>query len=44
MYRPGLLLEARRLAREAGIRLVSPLDGLRIADLRGARLVVLLGD
>jgi hypothetical protein len=44
MYRPGLLLEARRLAREAGIRLVSPLDGLRVADLRGARLVVLLGD
>jgi hypothetical protein len=44
MYRPGLLLEARRLARDAGIRLVSPLDGLRVDDLHGARLVVVLGD
>jgi hypothetical protein len=43
MYRPGYDGEARRLAHEAGIRLVTPLDGLRIADLKGARIAVVVG-
>jgi hypothetical protein len=43
MYRPGYDGEARRLAHEAGIRLVTPLDGMRIADLKGARIAVVVG-
>ena len=43
MYVPGYVREARRLSRETGIRLVAPVDGLRPASLRTARLVVLLG-
>ncbi|HXR12501.1 MAG TPA: LytR C-terminal domain-containing protein [Gaiellaceae bacterium] len=44
MYVPGYLKEARRLARDAGVRLVAPVDGLRPAALSGSRLVVLLGN
>ena len=43
MYRPGYAAEAQRLAREAGIRLVSPLDGMRVKDLAGARIAIVLG-
>ena len=43
MYRPGYDGEAQRLAREAGIRLVTPLDGMRVADLKGARIAVVVG-
>jgi len=43
MYVPGWVKEARRLARDAGIRLVAPLDGLTPGRLRGSRVVVLLG-
>jgi hypothetical protein len=43
MYRPGYRLEARRLARDAGIRAVRPLDGLRPASLRGSQLAVIVG-
>jgi LytR cell envelope-related transcriptional attenuator len=43
MYRPGRRPEALRLARDLGIRLVWPLDGLRPRDLRGAQLAVILG-
>jgi len=43
MYRPGYRPEALRLARDLGIRLVGPLDGLRVADLRGAQVVEILG-
>jgi hypothetical protein len=43
MYRMGRRGEALRLARDLGIRLVSPLDGLRPRDLKGARLAVILG-
>ena len=35
--------EALRLARDLGIRLVSPLDGLRPRDLLGAQLAVVVG-
>jgi LytR cell envelope-related transcriptional attenuator len=43
MYVPGWAREARRLARETGIRLVGPVDGLRAAQLRGSTVVLLLG-
>lgn len=43
MYRPGFEAEAQRLARDLGIRVVGPLDGLRQRSLDGARLVVVLG-
>jgi hypothetical protein len=43
MYRAGRVREARRLARDLGIAIVSPLDGLRKADLHGAKLAVILG-
>lgn len=43
MFVPGYLKEARRLAREAHIALVAPVDGLTPSALSGSRLVVLLG-
>jgi hypothetical protein len=43
MYRTGRRAEGLRLARELGIRLVSPLDGLRARDLKGAKLAVVVG-
>jgi LytR cell envelope-related transcriptional attenuator len=43
MYAPGWSAEAHRLARDAHVRLVGPLDGLRASQLRGSKLVLLLG-
>jgi hypothetical protein len=43
MFVPGYLKEARRLAHDAGIRLVAPVDGLTPSTLSASRLVVLLG-
>jgi hypothetical protein len=43
MYRPGFRPEALRLARDVGIRLVWPLDGLRARSLRGAQVALVLG-
>ena len=43
MYRPGYEGEGRRLARDLGIRLVSPLDGIRPSQLRGAHAVLIVG-
>jgi len=43
MYRPGFEGEARRLARELGVRRVTPLDGLRIRDLQGAHVAYIVG-
>jgi LytR cell envelope-related transcriptional attenuator len=43
MFVPGWVKEARRLARDAGIRMVAPLDGLGSAQLKGAKVVLLLG-
>lgn len=43
MYRPGFRPEARRLARDLGVRVVSPLDGVRPAQLHGAQAVLILG-
>ena len=43
MYVPGWWKEARRLGRDTGVRLVAPLDGLRKTQLRGSKIVLLLG-
>ena len=43
MYRPGFEGEARRLARDLGVRVVGPLDGMRPAQLQGAHAVLILG-
>jgi hypothetical protein len=43
MFRPGYRPEALRLARDAGIRVVGPLDGLRVRDLKGSQLAVIVG-
>ena len=43
LFRPGYSAEAHRLAHDAGIRLVSPVDGVGKAQLRGSPLVVILG-
>ncbi len=43
MFVPGYLKEARRLARDTGIKIVAPVDGLTPSTLSASRLVVLLG-
>ncbi len=43
MYRPGYAPEAARFARDLGMKVVSPLDGLRRKDLMGAHVAVVLG-
>jgi hypothetical protein len=44
LYVPGWVKEARRLARDTGIRMVAPVDGLRPSMLSGSKLVVILGN
>jgi len=43
MYAPGYEREARRLAHDASIRVVAPIDGLRPSALRGAQLALVVG-
>lgn len=43
MYRPGFEGEGRRLARDLGVQVVGPLDGMRPRDLHGAHTVLILG-
>jgi hypothetical protein len=43
MYRRGFEGEGRRLARDLGIRIVGPLDGMRAAQLHGSQAVVVVG-
>src|SRR5689334_1812659 len=43
IYRAGFRPEGLRLARDLGIALVSPLDGLRASNLAGAKLAVVVG-
>ena len=43
LYVPGYAQEARRLARDARLRIVGPVDGIRNAQLKGSQLVVVLG-
>ena len=43
MYRPGYDREARRFARDLKIPIVGALDGLRVSQLEGARLLLIIG-
>ena len=43
MYRPGFEAEGRRLGRDLGIGIVGPLDGMRAAQLHGAKAVLVVG-
>jgi hypothetical protein len=43
MFRPGFAGEGRRLAQDLGVKLVGPLDGIRVRDLHGAHLILILG-
>lgn len=43
MYRPGYAAEAHRLARDAGINVVTALDGMKPRSLGRAQLVIVLG-
>lgn len=43
MYRPGFAGEGKRLGRDLGVRLVTPLDGMRANALKGAHAVFILG-
>ena len=43
MYRPGYAAEAHRLARDAGITVVTALDGMKTRSLGRAQLVIVLG-
>jgi hypothetical protein len=43
MFRPRFAGEGHRLARDLGISLVTPLDGMRTGQLDGAQLVLILG-
>lgn len=43
MFRPGFAGEGHRLAHDLRVKLVSPLDGMRIRDLGRAHVVFILG-
>lgn len=43
MYRPGYDREARRLANDVGIKVVTVLDGLLPSQLRSAKLLIIVG-
>jgi hypothetical protein len=43
MFRPGFAGEGRRLARDLGVKIVGPLDGMRVRQLHGAHVVFILG-
>jgi LytR cell envelope-related transcriptional attenuator len=42
MYRPGYRGEALRLARDFRVKIVGPLDGLRVRDLMGAHVALVV--
>ena len=43
MYKPGFAGEGKRLGKDLGVKLVTPLDGMRARDLGRAHLVFILG-
>jgi LytR cell envelope-related transcriptional attenuator len=43
MYKPGFAGEGKRLGKDLGVKLVTPLDGMRARDLGHAHLVFILG-
>ena len=44
LYVPGWVKEAHRLAHDAGVPAVAPVDGLRGRQLKGSKVVLLLGN
>jgi hypothetical protein len=43
MYRKGFAPEGKRLARDLGLTLATPLDGLSAADLTGSHVALIVG-
>lgn len=43
MYRRGFRAEGMRLARDLGIKVVGPLDGIRVGSLDGGQIAVIVG-
>ena len=43
MYKPGFAGEGKRLGKDLGVKLVGPLDGMRVGDLGRAHVVFILG-
>jgi hypothetical protein len=43
MFRPGFKAAAQRLAKDMGVKAVTPLDGITGADLQGAQLALIIG-
>lgn len=43
MFRPGYEREARRLAKDLGVRRAVPLDGVRPGELQGAHVALVIG-
>jgi molybdopterin-guanine dinucleotide biosynthesis protein A len=43
MYRPGYRAEGQRLAKDLGVKVVGPLDGISAAALHGGELAVVVG-
>jgi hypothetical protein len=43
LYRPGFEREARRLAQDVRIPIVSVLDGIKPGEIKNAKLAVILG-
>ena len=43
MYRSGFAAEGRRIAKDLGIKVVGPLDGMKRSQLLGAHVAVIIG-
>lgn len=43
MYRPGRRPEGERLAADLGVKIVGPLDGMKVRNLLGAQAVLVVG-
>ena len=43
MYKPGFAGEGTRLGKDLGVKLVGPLDGMRVGELGRAHVVFILG-
>ncbi|HEY7004413.1 MAG TPA: LytR C-terminal domain-containing protein [Gaiellaceae bacterium] len=43
MFRPGFKPAAQRLAKDVGVKRVSPLDGITKGDLQGAQIALIIG-
>ena len=43
MFRPGFKPAAKRLAKDMGVKAVTPLDGISKGELQGAQLALIIG-